>query len=197
MVVMGPLPITNFGVATESPIDIGRPDPIVNVRSIGTSCRNTHRKVSPVQRSTATRAGLWLGPTVLAMGLVVSACGAAHKSSSGGVSSAAPPLIVCGQQVKVAASGPIVTDLSNSIEHRLSASKGFLLYLRLSSTCSRGNDMVVDPADSVSIVRSIAGNNGLPVFVVVRVVALPQTGFTISVRDGNLALGSATVSVTE
>ena len=124
--------------------------------------------------------------------LLLSAC----ASSSPRTSSAAPPLIVCGQRIQVAAAGAVTTDLSKPGYNRLSASSGFLLYLRLSGACSRGSEMTVEPVGGVAIIRSVADGKGLPVFVVAKVSVTANTSFAISVRQAGLQLGTAEVDVT-
>lgn len=69
------------------------------------------------------------------------------------------------------------------------------MYLRLSEDCAKGNNLVVKPDDTLRIVRTINAKDGLAVFVVARVVAVSNTTFKISARQGGLTLGTATVQV--
>ena len=139
---------------------------------------------------------LRVGLFSVVLGLMLASCGSPGSKPGAKVSSAAPPFDVCGHKVSVAASGPVITNLDEpSAQQSVSASHGSLLYLRLSSTCSRGSRLVVSPSSSLNLVRSVPGDDGLPVFVVGRIVAAPGTRFAISVTKDRAQLGKATIDV--
>lgn len=129
----------------------------------------------------------------IALGVIgaVIACG----GSGSKVSSAAPPLDICGSTLNSSAEGAVIYDISEGQQVVVSElSAGNLLYFKVSASCQSGSEVALSPPDSYSVVGSARAVDMRYAAVVLKPTRLVMTELTAS-RDGQV-VGTADIKVT-
>lgn len=90
-------------------------------------------------------------PVVLVLGLA--ACASAP-------SSAAPPLVVCGQTLNDTPAGAVLTDatVAGRVDGRLTSRNA--VFIRVSNDCNRGAQVTFTPADKVTTIARATAKDG-------------------------------------
>ena len=113
--------------------------------------------------------------TALALSLAACSTGVAK-------SSAAPPVVACGQTLYSGAAGATVDDITESSTPIRSVTAGWEIFLRVSDSCSTGSSVAFNPASAATIVKSADAGDGRPVFVIIQPLA---KDFTVTAHEGD------------
>jgi hypothetical protein len=117
-----------------------------------------------------------------AMTVALAGCGAGQT----GLSSGAPPTVVCGTTLNDSAAGAVVIDAVHDHTTITGPSVGGLVFVRVSDDCSHGARVTWAPAQAASLVKQARTRDGLDAAVVLRPATLTAT-FTVSARrDGTV-----------
>lgn len=116
----------------------------------------TGMSISPARRALRTVAGV---ASVLCLGLLLTGCG--------GVTTAAPPLAVCGQTISNLPAGAILQDVSRG-GTVLHGSAGGYIYLRVSESCDNGATVRWEPMTAAQKITVAKASDGRLAAVVLR-----------------------------
>ncbi|MHB8246563.1 MAG: hypothetical protein ACYDGN_14685 [Acidimicrobiales bacterium] len=103
---------------------------------------------------------------VLSLACLLTAC----SSSAVSVSSAAPPLVVCGVTLSDSPEGAVMYEITNKdFDHKRPVNEptvGGVVYVRVASDCEHGSNFTVIPPDAFKTVVAVRAADHLPVVVV-------------------------------
>jgi len=131
---------------------------------------------------------------LVGVSFVAVACGANPPPK---VSTAAPPLVVCGTTVINSPAGAAVYDIGR--HHHVTQpvtnmTVGNAIYVRVSDSCAHGAKVTIRPATAFSITRTVRAADGRDVLVVLRPNAEPVATLTAS-RSG-VVMGTLSIDIT-
>ncbi len=112
--------------------------------------------------------------------------------SACGMTSAAPPLTICGQTLYSGANGPVVTDATTQarVEGLLTADNA--VFIRLAPGCDVGASITIEPAASGTVVAKATARQGGLIAVEIR----PSSRGTVTVTRADRTTSVVTISPT-
>lgn len=129
-------------------------------------------------------ASAWAVLLLSLFGSLIAACSGLQQ-----VTSAAPPLVVCGVTLSDSPAGALIYEITNKdFNGKIAvngATVGGVVYVRVADGCVHGSEVTLTPPDGFETVRQVLATDHLPVAVVLRPV-LPIPTLLVARQHGRV-----------